>query len=492
MTLADLQRLADEDLMPLVAAKDPLAFEVFYDRHGGAAFSLAYRIVGNRQAAEDVTQEALISIWRSGARFDRARGQRPRHGRWASSATAPSICCAATPAGRPSSPSTPRSCSRSGPAEDLTDVEALRRETAREVRGALSDLPDEQSRVISLAFFGGFSHSEIAKMLNEPLGTIKGRMRLGMEKIRASLAEGVRESSEHEHPSQDDLAAYALGALDGGEERSVDRARRPLRALRDRAARAHRAGGGVLAESVEQVEPPPELRQSLMATVREEAAADAGEGLGRARAPRPSGVRGFLLRPAAGLAAVALGAAGVAGYLVADGDGRGCADGAFESTVPGAGGELVLEDGSRPCEMHGMEQLAKGCRLPGLGGGLGRDQPSAAFVPRADGTATAAVPEAAGESTAADHRASRWRAARRPRPARSSSTPRSTDHRPAPIVSPRGRDLLPASQPRDRRLLLQLRPPDLPRVHDLDARSGCAAPSAPGRGRRSAPPPPWA
>ena len=60
--------------MPLIAREDPLAFEVFYDRHGGAAYSLAYRIVGSRTAAEDVTQEALLSIWRSGARYDRARG----------------------------------------------------------------------------------------------------------------------------------------------------------------------------------------------------------------------------------------------------------------------------------------------------------------------------------------------------------------------------------------------------------------------------------
>jgi RNA polymerase sigma-70 factor, ECF subfamily len=59
------------------------------------------------------------------------------------------------------------------------------------VQGALSDLPDEQSRVIQLAFFGGFTHSEIAEMLNEPLGTIKGRMRLGMDKIRAVLGEAV-------------------------------------------------------------------------------------------------------------------------------------------------------------------------------------------------------------------------------------------------------------------------------------------------------------
>src|SRR5262249_52163808 len=74
MTRGELQRLADEDLMPLVARGDPVAFEVLYDRHAGAAYSLAYRIVGSRTAAEDVTQEALLSIWRSGARYDRARG----------------------------------------------------------------------------------------------------------------------------------------------------------------------------------------------------------------------------------------------------------------------------------------------------------------------------------------------------------------------------------------------------------------------------------
>ncbi|MGZ5337261.1 MAG: RNA polymerase sigma factor, partial [Solirubrobacterales bacterium] len=63
-----IQRLGDEDLMPLLGEKNALAFEVFYDRHGGAAYSLAYRIVGDRGTAEDVTQEAFLSIWRSGAR----------------------------------------------------------------------------------------------------------------------------------------------------------------------------------------------------------------------------------------------------------------------------------------------------------------------------------------------------------------------------------------------------------------------------------------
>src|ERR1700749_3114748 len=74
MRTSKAERLADEELMPLIGDKDPDAFEVFYDRHGGVAYSLAYRIVGESGAAEDVTQEAFISIWRSGARFDRTRG----------------------------------------------------------------------------------------------------------------------------------------------------------------------------------------------------------------------------------------------------------------------------------------------------------------------------------------------------------------------------------------------------------------------------------
>ena len=70
LTPEALQRLADEDLMTLVDRRDPDAFAVLYDRHGGAAYSLAHRIVGDPAIAEDVTQEAFISVWRSGARFE--------------------------------------------------------------------------------------------------------------------------------------------------------------------------------------------------------------------------------------------------------------------------------------------------------------------------------------------------------------------------------------------------------------------------------------
>jgi RNA polymerase sigma-70 factor, ECF subfamily len=190
VTRGELQRLADEDLMPLIAREDPLAFEVFYDRHAGAAYSIAYRIVGSRTAAEDVTQEALLSIWRSGARYDRARGSVRA---W----TLGIVRNRAIDMLRKESGRSPKLAAggdellerRAG--EELTDTEAVRRETAQEVRGAIQELPQDQSRVIELAYYGGFSHSEIAEMLNEPLGTIKGRMRLAMDKIRATLAEAV-------------------------------------------------------------------------------------------------------------------------------------------------------------------------------------------------------------------------------------------------------------------------------------------------------------
>jgi RNA polymerase sigma-70 factor, ECF subfamily len=186
----DLQRLADEDLMPLVERKDPAAFEIVYDRHGGPAYSLAYRIVGDRQVAEEVTQEAFLSVWRSGARFDRARGSVRT---WLLGVVRNrAIDVLRREAGRAPTVSldletVPEQESRFEP----TDTEALRRAAGREVRGALARLPDDQVKVVQLAYFGGLSHSEIAEVLGMPLGTVKGRMRLAMEKMRTTLAEGV-------------------------------------------------------------------------------------------------------------------------------------------------------------------------------------------------------------------------------------------------------------------------------------------------------------
>jgi RNA polymerase sigma-70 factor (ECF subfamily) len=176
--------------MPLVERKDPSAFELVYDRHGGPAYSLAYRIVGDRGTAEDVTQEAFLSLWRSGAKYDRARGSVRT---WllgvVRNRAIDALRREATRA-----PTVELELERlpdQGPYTELTDAEALRQEAAREVRSALRVLPADQLKVIELAYFGGLSHSEIAEALGMPLGTVKGRMRLAMEKIRATLAEGV-------------------------------------------------------------------------------------------------------------------------------------------------------------------------------------------------------------------------------------------------------------------------------------------------------------
>ena len=190
LTPEALQRLADEDLMTLVERRDADAFAVLYDRHGGAAYSLAHRIVGDASVAEDVTQEAFISVWRSGARFDAARGS-------VRSWTLGIVRNRAIDSLRRSSGSAPKldldddAVLESQTAAELTDSEAIRRETSRKVRGALRELPEEQGEVIGLAYFGGFTHAEIASMLGMPLGTVKGRMRLGLEKIRVTLAEGM-------------------------------------------------------------------------------------------------------------------------------------------------------------------------------------------------------------------------------------------------------------------------------------------------------------
>lgn len=184
-----LEQLADEELMRLVQRGEADAFEVVYDRHGGAAFSLAYRIVGSRPAAEDVVQEALLSIWRSRVRYQSDRGSVRT---WVLGI----VHNRAIDGLRRNVVHDRRRASAEGieerhEARELTDVEAVRRDEAREVRAALEGLPDEQCRVIELAYYGGFTHTQIADMLETPVGTVKGRMRLGLDKMRRELAEGL-------------------------------------------------------------------------------------------------------------------------------------------------------------------------------------------------------------------------------------------------------------------------------------------------------------
>jgi RNA polymerase sigma-70 factor, ECF subfamily len=184
----DLSSLADEDVMQLVRRGDARAFEVIYERHSSAAFSLAYRMMGTRAGAEDVTQDAFLSLWRSGARYDRARGSVRT---WVLGI----VHHRAIDALRRATVHDRRRAGDEGieerfEARERTDVEAARREEAGTVRSALSSLPADQSQVIELAYFGGFTHTEIADMLDAPVGTVKGRMRLGLKKMRSQLGEG--------------------------------------------------------------------------------------------------------------------------------------------------------------------------------------------------------------------------------------------------------------------------------------------------------------
>jgi RNA polymerase sigma-70 factor (ECF subfamily) len=180
-----LRKLADEELMGLVAHNDSEAFEVVLERHANSAFSLAYRICGTRAAAEEVTQEALLALWRSGTRYDRSRGSVRT---W----TLGIVHNRAVDALRRSSAHDRRRISDEGIAETLeaperTDVQAIEHTTTHEIREALGELPDDQRRVIELAYFGGFTHVEIASMLDAPIGTVKGRMRLGLQKLRTQI-----------------------------------------------------------------------------------------------------------------------------------------------------------------------------------------------------------------------------------------------------------------------------------------------------------------
>src|ERR687898_512242 len=173
--------LADEELISLVVDGDTRAFASLYDRHSRAAYSLAYRLTNGRQAAEDLVQEAFIKVWRSAGGYRVGRGSvrtwilsivrnrgldqirsRASRGRMQDKVEA--------------------SAPTSEPSEAFS--EAWRNTQQGRVREALKALPQEQLQILELAYFSGYTHVEIAERLELPLGTVKGRMRLGLQKLR--------------------------------------------------------------------------------------------------------------------------------------------------------------------------------------------------------------------------------------------------------------------------------------------------------------------
>ncbi len=174
--------LADEDLISLVQEKrDPEAFAAFYDRHARAAYSLAYRMMGERQAAEDIIQDAFLKAWRAAGSYRAERGSVRTwlltvvHNRGIDQLRSAASRRRAQERLEASAP-------RSQPSEAF--AESWRNSQRERVREALKTLPQEQLKVLELAYFSGYTHVEIAELLNVPLGTVKGRMRLGLKKMR--------------------------------------------------------------------------------------------------------------------------------------------------------------------------------------------------------------------------------------------------------------------------------------------------------------------
>ncbi|HET6658613.1 MAG TPA: sigma-70 family RNA polymerase sigma factor [Rubrobacter sp.] len=173
--------LADEDLISLVEAADAEAFATLYDRHSRAAFSLAYRMMGERQAAEDLAQDAFLKVWRSASSY---RAERGSVRTWILSIVHNrGIDQLRTQASRRrTQDKIEASAPRSQPSEAF--AETWRNSQRDQVREALNTLPPEQLTILELAYFSGYTHVEISDLLRLPLGTVKGRMRLGLKKIR--------------------------------------------------------------------------------------------------------------------------------------------------------------------------------------------------------------------------------------------------------------------------------------------------------------------
>ena len=173
---------ADDTLMTALAQRDLSALATLYDRYGRLAYALAYRILGEPGAAEDVVQDAFISAWRGAASYRRERGN-PRG--WLLSIVhhrAVDVLRRKT-----AFRSAPLEVAERRAADEDTAAMAERNVEQQSIRIALQGLPEAQRRTIELAYFGGYTHVELAELMGVPLGTVKGRMRIGLQKMRRAL-----------------------------------------------------------------------------------------------------------------------------------------------------------------------------------------------------------------------------------------------------------------------------------------------------------------
>ena len=174
----------DVELLKAIAARDEAALAQLYDLYRVILFGLLMRILNNREEAEDVLQEVFLQVWRRAADFDETRG---RPFTWlVTLARSRGIDRLRTLAAR----ERVATAGARDEAEAVSDagLDAFRSEQRDVVNNALAQLPDEQKRLLLLAYFDGLSQSEIAVRVGAPLGTVKTRMRTGMMKLRELLA----------------------------------------------------------------------------------------------------------------------------------------------------------------------------------------------------------------------------------------------------------------------------------------------------------------
>ena len=185
----EYRQLGDDELMRRLFYRDRRAFEAIFDRYGDLVYSMALRVLRDPHLAEDISQEIFVRLWRKPGSYVAERG---RFLTWLISVTRNRAVDEVRSRGRRQRYETasPEEQERELPAGNANDpaLNAQLAEEARAVRAALAGLPGEQRQVIELAYFGGLTQQEVSQRLGQPLGTVKTRIRLGMQKLRVALA----------------------------------------------------------------------------------------------------------------------------------------------------------------------------------------------------------------------------------------------------------------------------------------------------------------
>jgi RNA polymerase sigma factor (sigma-70 family) len=177
----DAVETSDESLLARVASGDEDALGRLYDRFGRVAYGLALRVLRDERLAEDAVQDAFVAVWRQAASF---RPERANARTWVLTFVhRRAVDLVRREERRRAEPLAPESEPAGGSAAEVAEL----RERREAVQRALAQLPEEQRRPIELAYYGGFSQSELADRLGEPLGTIKSRMFAGLKQLRELL-----------------------------------------------------------------------------------------------------------------------------------------------------------------------------------------------------------------------------------------------------------------------------------------------------------------